>query len=135
MIMVIAVEHCFFREYQLTVIKSGQFQQFYYSYFSPTVVLMAVCLFAFFRSLDYPEWLGQNKLLLTLSAASFGIYLVHHLLVGYLDLRGVWGIHFNVQLIQPWLGIPISAGVIFVLSLMVVYVLQRIPLIKQTVPG
>lgn len=121
--------------YSLTVIKAGQFQQFYYSYFSPTVVLMAFCVFAFFRSLTYPEWLGQSRTIATLSAASFGIYLVHHLLVGYLDLRGVWGIHFNVQLIQPWLGIPITALVIFTLSLMIVFVLQRIPLIKQIVPG
>lgn len=68
---------------------------------------------------------SNSKIILELSKYSLGIYLVHGI---YLDIiKNI----FNIYNVSSIIGIPIFTMIIFILSLLTVYILKKIPIIKE----
>jgi len=68
-----------------------------------------------------------------IGSMTFGIYLVHIMIMSSLG-RGDFGIRVTRDLVNPLIGIPVLTTVVFLLSLLAVYVMKKIPIIKEIVP-
>jgi surface polysaccharide O-acyltransferase-like enzyme len=129
-------------------LNSGEFNPFFYKYFSVTVVAMTISLFLLVKSIFHSrievlgggkEWIRMNSpaILQEMGKCVFGIYLVHALVLelfrdgrlGFtIDHTSAFGLEFS-----PAVGLPIFANSIFVFSLGVVFVMRRIPVIRGIV--
>jgi surface polysaccharide O-acyltransferase-like enzyme len=104
--------------------ESGKFYGLLYANFSPSVVLASAGLFLFFRyqNLDIPllspfrDWVSSH---------SYGIYLLHILVLFYLAKAGIYG-----EMLHPSIGVPLTAFTCLVISGGIVWLLRKIPLIK-----
>jgi surface polysaccharide O-acyltransferase-like enzyme len=104
--------------------ESGKFYGLLYANFSPSVVLATAGLFLFFRyqNLDiifltpFRDWVSSH---------SYGIYLVHIIVLFYLAKAGVYG-----EMLHPSIGVPLTALACLLISGGIVWVLRKIPLIK-----
>lgn len=114
-------------------IKLGRADETFYIYSSPFVVIGAISSFVLLRALMTRLFQNSEKVKNFLANAgklNFGIYLVHVLVMFWLDLNGM-----DYRFANPWIAIPITALAIFVLSAALVYVMQKIPLVRQAVPA
>lgn len=115
--------------YYLTVVRNaGKFDPLLYEYFSVNVLVMAVAIFLIGKSLPLPSWLAHGRALRSASLAVLGIYVVHALLIEL--LKGA----FEERSLAPALGVPLFAAVTFALSLGVVLLLKKVPVLKELVP-
>jgi surface polysaccharide O-acyltransferase-like enzyme len=128
--------------------EGGEFNPFFYKYFSITVVAMTVSLFIFVKSIfntrrelteDGEEriLLNSPKLLQKIGMSVFGVYLVHALVLellrdGHLgftiDHTSAFGLQFS-----PALGLPIFALSIFLFSLLPVFAARYVPIVRDVV--
>lgn len=118
----------------LTQQKHGLLDQLMFSYFSPNVLGMSVGVFGLFQGA--PRWQSAPPAWLTpLSQCSFGIYLCHPLLLA-LALNTTTMHQFKLEnvLLAAWWGIPLCSVLVFGLSLGLVLLLRKVPLLKATVP-
>jgi surface polysaccharide O-acyltransferase-like enzyme len=65
-----------------------------------------------------------------LASAAFGIYLVHVLVIEAL----LSPMHLDSFIDSPLWSIPLISGIVLVISFSIIHLLQKIPVIKQTVP-
>ncbi|WP_099354845.1 acyltransferase [Fredinandcohnia onubensis] len=109
--------------------EDGILSQFWYEYFSPTVLLNIVGLFIFFRY-NFKER-RLPLVILAISKASLGIYIIHYWLLN----NFLWRVFPIVEsTFHPIFVIPINILITFILSLIIILILIRIPLIKKLVP-
>ncbi len=111
----------------------GHADETFYVYSSPFVIVGALTSFVLIRALFTLFLLKSSavcRFLIFAGKLNFGIYLVHVLVMFWVDLNGL---SYNV--INPWVGIPVTSLVIFILSGLLVYIVQRIPFLKQVVPA
>lgn len=112
---------------------SARLDDFLYSYFSLPTVLASACAFLLLKDLGQRL---EGRILIPvrlLSAASFGIYLVHILVIDLLR-KGTFGFR-----LYPWMGdplafIPLTALAVFLLSFLLVSVLRAMPIVRMIVP-
>ncbi|MBQ6018798.1 MAG: acyltransferase family protein [Clostridia bacterium] len=108
--------------------KDGSLDETFLEYFSANVMFEAVAVFVFIKY-HTPEIRSEitKKTVLLLSKCSFGVYLVHflimHLLKKYL---GISALSFH-----PLLSVPLIGGLVLALSYCVSYLLNKIPVIKK----
>jgi len=113
--------------------QSPKYDQFYEQYLSLNVILMSSSAFLLFKSMNdfIPE--GIKKWLIPLSGASFGIYLLHVLVMDLFEIYLPPVLPFlktgSTVFVMPLVGF--SA---FVLCLILILVVQKIPLAKYIVP-
>lgn len=122
-----------------TVIRNnGQFDGIFYEYFSFSVFMMAVSVFLLGKGLRLSALSGNpgyiKRLLRAMAACVPGIYLVHAMLLAVAK-RGMLGVEFTPDLMDPFIGIPVFALGIFVASLSVVLIIKSLPLIRYAVPS
>ena len=81
------------------------------------------------------KWVSPTleKITVAISGATFGIYLIHPKVIEFLE-TGALGFHLSTISTHPLLAVPLTVLVTFLLSFAVIYLLQRIPLIKLIVP-
>lgn len=104
--------------------------QYLDSYLSVNIVLMSASLFVMFTETHVPDRLYSSVSLL--SRASFGIYLVHVLVMTEffsLPLFSSLNLIGSAEYMIPLLGL-----LSYILSLLLVVVLQKIPILKYIVP-
>lgn len=119
----------------LTRQKQGLLDQALYSYFSPNVLLMSLGIYGLFRGSPRLSAWQAPPWLLSVSQSSFGIYLCHPLLMALaLNTTTVRQFKLENVLLGAWWGIPVCSGLIFGLSLILVLLLRRLPLLKAMVP-
>ena len=111
---------------------SAPIDTFFYSYFSLPTVLAAICGFLLLKDI------GQNfgfasKILRAVSASSFGIFLIHILVIGLLR-KGYFGFRLYSWMGPTWYMIPVTAIAVFSISFAFVFIMRKIPLIKTVVP-
>jgi surface polysaccharide O-acyltransferase-like enzyme len=113
----------------------GTMYSFMYGYGTPlygfnrlNVVLMSTSFFLIMKNLNTVTIKSTAflKLIKKLSSMTFGVYLVHIIIIELL-LQGLGYTH-------PLKGIPLLLIMTFLLSNMVVYIMQRIPFLKEIVP-
>lgn len=104
---------------------------FFYDYFSPAVICLAVCIFLLFSrifSLD-----GSIKIfrgfIEQASPCTMGIYLLHPMVIGYLRAEH----NLTAVSMNPAFSIPIYSLSIFLFCFAVMAAVTRIPLLKRIV--
>lgn len=123
----------FFMYFYLTVqnsFKTGKFDKTYAGYMNIPAMLMGTAVFVFFK---YGKWNFINKhekavrFVRNLSFASFGVYLIHYYLKDF-SIR-----HFGIDPRSTLYRI-VGTFIIYGLSVIIVRVIQKIPVIRKMVP-
>lgn len=105
---------------------------FFFDYTMLNVAVMSAAVFLLLRSLPVawsPAW--QTRIA-TVGKATYGIYLVHILAKFFLKI-GILGTPIQVTDFPPLLGVLLVTAGMFVLSLAMVLLLSRLPLLRKTV--
>lgn len=74
------------------------------------------------------------EIITSISQASYGIYLIHIIILGIISSRKS-PLILNYNFIHPLIGIPITTIVALIVSYYAVRVIQQIPLVKKIVPS
>ena len=121
--ILIGIGITFFGTYYLTKI-NGVFSSDFYGYLSLNVILSATGVFLLFKNLKIKN---QNieKAFSFFSKHSFGIYLVHVLVLILLNNIGI-----NWKFMNPIVSIPVTAGICFLLSGLIIYLLRKIKYVE-----
>ncbi|EFF67880.1 acyltransferase [Eshraghiella crossota] len=123
----------FFMYFYLTVqnsFKTGKFDKTYAGYMNIPAIFMGTAVFVLFK---YGKWNSIEKhekavrFVRNLSAASFGVYLIHYYLKDF-SIR-----HFGIDPRSTLYRI-VGTFIIYGLSVIIVRVIQKIPVIRKMVP-
>ena len=110
------------------------FQTLFYDNMAPNVVFYAVSFFVIIKhagpAFETRLSPGLRCLVLDLSKASFGIYLIHPMILDVLT-KGRWGFALRGDIPHPALMIPLTTVVSYVLSFAAIFVIQKIPVVKR----
>lgn len=115
----------------LLSVRDGVLNRTFFSYTEYYSVFLAVAVFVFFKHLKPIRWLQQKpraaKVIATLSGCSFGVYLMHKILMRY--LQGILPeelLGFEWRLFAPF--------VIYAAAVLITFLLKKIPVLKHIVP-
>ena len=123
--------------YLVMINGGGKFDPFFLNNLGFNMVIISVGLFLFLKSVPYTAlfarlpWLGRAVALL--ASCSLGVYFVHVLIMELLA-SGRLGFTLNWLTFGPLIGIPLDALVVLVLSVAVVWTMQRTPILRWFVP-
>lgn len=115
---------------------SGKFEGFFYDFLSLNVIVASAAAFLLLR------WMSESKvfalpnvheLLRWLASASFGIYLVHILVIEVLQSK-IPGFHLDTFIGNPFWSIPLVAIIVLIVSLVITRVLQKVPIVERMIP-
>lgn len=124
--------------YYLTVkVRDGLFNEVLYEYYSVNVLIMSIPIFLIIKSIRWPDALIEckimNFLFHSLALCIPGIYLVHAIVIsvfkGHLLQFKTIDTVFN-----PWIGIPLFAAIVLIVSFSIVYAIKQVPGLKSLVP-
>ncbi|WP_312931136.1 acyltransferase [Pseudomonas sp.] len=107
--------------------------ELYYEYYAPLVVISALCIFHALRHFSLwltQRWPGTSQPIIFGGSLTFGVYLMHPMLIWELQHHG-----FGWNFINPWLAIPLLVVVVFVACGALTWVLQRTPVLRLLIPG
>lgn len=114
-------------------LKIGMANETFYAYTSPFVVTGAVSAFYSLRAIITKissHRFFPSAAIEKLGQVNFGVYLIHVMVMFWLDLKG-----FDYQFINPWIAIPCVALMTFCVSATVIFIIQRIPFIRIIAPN
>jgi surface polysaccharide O-acyltransferase-like enzyme len=115
---------------------SGKFEGFFYDFTSLNVILASLAAFLLLRGIAEHQGFTSPKVqnsLRWLASASFGIYLVHILVIEILQSK-IPGFHLDTFIGNPLWSIPLVTAIVFLLSLAIARVLQKVPVIERIIP-
>lgn len=96
-----------------------------YSYLSINTIIQSIALFLCFKNIDF-----QNKWVVTtqnmISNYSYGIYLVHILVIGILFRNGIF---WNIS--HPILSLPFLTISVLTISFVIIYTIRKLPFGKH----
>lgn len=125
-----------FLTYYLTKNNGGNLNSFFYDYFSVNVVIVSSAVFLLFKSINWDVLFGKyqskfNKIISEMGQASFGIFLIHYIILNELVGTGltIFDLHTD-----SFYRVPITNITVFLVSLIIIILLRRIPVIKSLVP-
>jgi peptidoglycan/LPS O-acetylase OafA/YrhL len=115
---------------------ADQFDPFFYDFITFNVIFASAAAFILLK------WLAQSKeftsfqvntAIRRLATRTFGIYLIHILVLEALSL---WmpTFHINSFIGNAIWSVPLVGTLVFLLSLIIIAALQKIPIIQQIVP-
>ncbi|WP_432354341.1 acyltransferase [Sporosarcina sp. A2] len=119
----------FFMTYRESVKLDEPLEHYWYDEHSPNVLLMVVALFILFKSTKLGEmklpWIGK-----VFSEASFGIYLIHVLVMQtlYEKFDFVW---INLH---PIIGVPYKTLLVVTISTILVSLVKKVPVVRGIIP-
>ena len=120
-----------------TKYNGGEYVPHFYSFYAPNVIFMAISVYVLIRDINWDKIIKKGSFLhnaiLDLSSTSFGIYLVHLLILDILSSRHMI-IKLNAMTIHPIIGVPLASIVTYIGSYLVVKVLNMIPIVRKVVP-
>jgi surface polysaccharide O-acyltransferase-like enzyme len=124
--------------YILTVRNGNQLDEYFYSHFSPSVVIMSIGVFLLLRDLGIAaQARSANDVMLRFirfaAMASFGVYLLHMIFLEILTY-GMLGFAMGPLTFHPALAIPAISVVVFGASLAAAGLMQRIRPMRWLVP-
>jgi surface polysaccharide O-acyltransferase-like enzyme len=117
----------------LTLRNNGVLSGFFYDYLNVHIVAMTLSVFLLLKTWGqriHPVRLAGPVRMI--SAYSLGIYAFHPMLLDWLS-SGSIGIRLNASFIHPVVGMPLTFAVTMLVSMSVVFVLSKIPLLKKMV--
>ena len=111
-------------------IKTGNFNELFYGYLMPNVLLATIGIFLFIKSCKITNKLFL-KIINFLDKYSYGIYLIHVLVLSYLATP----LGISAYSIHPLFGIPITTILCVGVSAGIIYVVNKIPFIGKYISG
>jgi surface polysaccharide O-acyltransferase-like enzyme len=120
----------------LLTLRSGAFNGFFYDFVSMNVIIASGAAFVLLRCMADARVFGSPRVqsfTRSLATASFGIYLIHILVIEVLNDR-IPLLHVNSFMGDPLWSVPLVTTIVFLLSFILVRALQKFPIIKLTVP-
>lgn len=120
--------------------QTGTYNDKFYIYFSPNVVIMTAAFFLFLREADWAAFAVRfprlNKLILWFAPFSFGVYFIHVLLldifknayIGHVQITSE--VFFN-QPVAPYIGAFLQAVVVATCSVLIIALLNKIPVLRR----
>jgi surface polysaccharide O-acyltransferase-like enzyme len=126
---------CFFGS-GWVALHANQFPALFYDNLAPNVVLFAASFFVIVKE-TVPRFESRlnadvKQSVLSLSAASFGIYLIHPVFIDIFN-HGRWGFVLTAKIGHPAWSIPVTALAIYLSSYLAVLAIRKIPLLRTTV--
>jgi surface polysaccharide O-acyltransferase-like enzyme len=106
--------------------------RYFYSYFSLPTVLASTCGYLFMKSIGRDLGRVKNPIL-AVSASSFGIYLIHILVIELLRNK-TFGFRLYAWMGPAWYMIPLTALAAYSISFFIVFIMRKIPIVKVLVP-
>jgi surface polysaccharide O-acyltransferase-like enzyme len=92
-----------------------------YSYFSLNTIIQTVALFMFIKEIHIKNKILE-KITTTISAYSYGIYLVHIIVIGVLFRNGIYWSFAN-----PLISLPLLTVFVLISSWLIIYLIRKIP--------
>ena len=109
---------------------SGKPDGYWYGYLLPTTMFTSYALFIAFKDvvgkIEFSE--KTQSAILYLSSCTFGIYLVHDVI-----LKLFWRYGFSASAFKPGFSIPLITASCFLISWVIVAVLKKIPVLSKHV--
>src|ERR1044072_3173923 len=115
---------------------SGKFDGFFYDFVSLNVILASGAAFLLLRWVSERQPFTSRSLhtiTRTLALSTFGIYLIHILIVEILS-SWVPFLHINSLMGNAIWSIPLVSALVFTISFLTVRILQKIPVLQYIVP-
>ncbi len=138
--ILIAVATMIFTQYAthaLTIQGGGTFDNFFVLNNSLNLIIVAICLFLFFKTIDYDLLFAKfpfiQKIIMWVSSCSLGIYFVHVLIIEELA-GGRLGFTLSAASFNPLISIPVLAVLVMILSVITTMILKQIPFVRSIVP-
>ena len=106
------------------------------TYYFHMRVPMALLLFVVIKYIGETQFYRQSKLsaiISRLAGFSFGVYIVH-ILVKHTIEDGILGFSFSIHMFDPWFSLPLVSVTTFFLSVLIVWLLRKIPLVRWILP-
>ncbi len=118
--------------------RDGALNEFFYSYLALNVILMSVAGFVLLgelgRRLDSASHAAPLRRAIVLcSTLGLGAYLVHAMVIEALQ-AGWLGRDLHPLSMHPAIGVPLISTIVFGISLVITWMLQRIPGVRIIVP-
>lgn len=122
-----------FGTFIITEKNNGKLDEYFY-YLSPTIVVYSSAWFIALKYLATQTccrfFTKYEKAIKTLSAVSFGIYLIHPVIMDLLN-AGYLGVSLNSTSFEPMLATAAYALITFIICATIVYYGQKMPLAKK----
>jgi len=116
-------------------IHANKFQGFFYNNFTLTTVMQSISSFIILKYIGTRLVYRPKKLqpiIMQISFASFGIYLIHPI---FLHIIKHNYIHLNqLHALNAIYMVPLLTSLVFFLSFISIYIMQKIPFIKKIIP-
>ena len=91
-----------------------------------------VVYLTFLKLFDGKSFGAADKVITEVGMCTFGIYLIHPLFLSYLPVfQKVWGVFENGGFLRNEFGIVLSVLCVYLMTLAIVWVLRRIPVVKK----
>lgn len=114
---------------------AGKFVGFFYAYLSLPTMIQAIFYFIVLKYIGENINVNNNKMtstIITLSSTSFGIYLVHPIMLWILRKKEIGIDPLNGN--NPIFMVPLTAVLAFFMSFLIIYIIQKIPIVRKIVP-
>lgn len=115
----------FFGTYIISA-SNNLFGSYFMNYLNFNTVLVSIMIFLYFKNAN----LKSHTILKVISTYSFGIYLIHVIIMEY--IFSIFKVDFHY--VQPLIFIPIFTLLVLVLSLLFSLLISKIPIVKRIMP-
>ncbi len=112
--------------YFLTKETNIEVGSYFYDYLSITVAPMSISIMFMLKSWQRP--IINQKITQQIASLTLGIYLIHPVILEIMSAKDMGPMAFN-----PLFSIPLVALAIFTTSLIIIWIMQKIPLLKRAV--
>ncbi|MFP7176823.1 acyltransferase [Priestia filamentosa] len=129
--IVIGLFSTFVGTYLATLQTKGVLNEFWYEDQSPNVLLVSIGLFIFFRYQLTKREMKIPYLAQLINTSSFGIYLIHILVIRVLYDSVIMKLFLNLH---AFIAIPISILIVVCISSITDFIIKKIPVVKKLVP-
>ena len=102
-------------------LRQGFFYEYFYDYLSVNIIIACASLFLFFKNKKI-RVKGLDDIVLVISKYSFGVYLIHALILELLV-----NLKIDMFIINPVLSIPLVSVFCLIISLGIIIVLNKLP--------
>ncbi|MFN8529667.1 MAG: acyltransferase family protein [Anaerolineae bacterium] len=127
-----------FAVYAMTMAQGGELDSFFLNNLGFNLVIVSIGMFLFLKSLPWETiftrfpWIAS--VVKVLASCSLGVYFVHVMIMEMMG-SGRLGFELKATTFTPLISIPLTAFVTLGLSVGIVLILKRIPILKMFAPG
>jgi surface polysaccharide O-acyltransferase-like enzyme len=101
--------------------KEGKFNEYFYDYLAPNTVITSIGIFVLFKNWNFTNPIAL-KIIDFIGKYSYGIYLVHVLILQFLSKLGI-----DYSFMNPIFSIPLTSLTCLFFSSLIIYFLNKLP--------